>query len=456
MTVLAALTVFACEASGIEDGPLLHPLFSDRMVLQRDRQTLIWGWSKPLSRVTAEFDGRKYHTRTGRDGRWRLRLPPKNAGEDFNITVTSAGEQETLHNVAAGEVWLCSGQSNMDWPVSRSSTANEDIAAAPNPHLRLYVVRRARSETPRAIMDYPRRWQISNPETVRQFSAACYHFGKELQSQLGVPVGLIQATQGGSPIRAWMREPLAEDTAPQKKGRKYFEPASLYNAMIHPLTPYALRGVVWYQGETDARASSKYESNLRQIIEDWRGAFDQKLHFQIVQIANFGPATAIATNSGWARIREAQRRVARKDDNAELVVTIDLGESENVHPANKADIGKRTAMSALATLYGQPASLSPTYKSHEITGGDVRISFDHLSGGLRLQNGASVNGFAWCPKNEKCRRVKASISSDDTVVVDVAADKFAGELRYGWANNPIVNLYDGSGLPVEPFSIRLP
>lgn len=192
------------------------------------------------------------------------------------------------------------------------------------------------------------------------------------------------------------------------------------------------------------------------MIDDWRSVFDLNLNFQIIQIANYGAPAAIAPNSGWARIREAQRSVATEDDNAELIVTIDLGDSENVHPENKADVGKRTAMSALTYVYDHPEKLSPAYKTHDTAETAVIIRYVHVSGKLRTANEGDVKGFAWCPENGKCRPAKASIAEDDTVIVNLPDGKMSGELRYGWANNPIVNLYDESGMPAEPFSIRLP
>jgi len=457
ITLLAVvLLCIGCTKEEVESGPLTHPMYSNQMVLQQGQTNIIWGWATPREKITVGFANVNYTTRAAKNGRWKLTLPALKAGGPYTLDVSSNDIEVSLNNILIGEVWLCAGQSNMFWPLSRSSGANKDIAESDNKALRLFKVRRTYAEQPLHLFDKPSRWYAASPDSVRDFSAACYHFGKQLQETLDMPIGLIQAASGGTVITSWApiqsraaRAEMNWRTEPRN------QPTVLFNGMISPITPYGMRGVVFYQGESDTRKPDGYGLALTDLIRSWREMFRQNLEFQIVQLANYGEPSSVTANSRWARLREEQRKAADDELNTQLVVTIDLGEGNNIHPSDKRSVGKRIALSALGSTYGREGVfLSPTYRAHVTIGNTIRIDFDNTGTGLSTRNEDAVIGFAVCATERRCRPVKAKINGA-SVEITLRKGESPAWIRYGWAGNPNVNLYNSAGLPTGPFQINL-
>lgn len=624
--------------------PLVHPLFSDNMVLQRGERIPVWGWAEPGTRVTVTLAGHSVRARAGEDGTWSAQLPPQRHGGPFEMEI-AAEQTVTFTNVLVGDVWLCSGQSNMEMGIGEVRQAAEEIAAANHERIRLFSVPKHIATEPQALVES--RWKLCTPETIVQgdyagFSAAGYFFGRDLHRDLGVPIGLIDSTWGGTVAEAWtsgealatledFRLPLAQlaETAAQVKSgsfnlaaaqeqwyraedpgsvnaawsrvdaeakdwgtttlpgaweqgelgqfdgivwfRKEFElppgwgagdtvlhlgpiddqdttwvngvlvgstdawtqprayplpPGTLqeglnviavrvldtggaggfmgergqlrletradsaakgldlsgswryrrstalaetgprpqrldnnpnrvtvlFNGMIAPLLPYAIRGAIWYQGESNADRAAQYQRLLPTMIRDWRRRFGVgEFPFFIVQLANFMAVESKPTESAWAELREAQWWTSRRVPNAGLAVAIDIGEANDIHPRNKQEVGRRLALAARAIAYGQAVPYSgPSYRSLEKEGNRLRLHFDHVSGGLVVQGSGALRGFAVAGRDGRFVWADAVIEGETVVVSSPEVADPVG-VRYAWANNPVCNLSNQAGLPAIPF-----
>lgn len=471
----------------------LHHLFSDHMVLQQGKPVPVWGWADPGEEVTVTFRGEKVRTRAV-EGRWRVWLPPQKAGGPDELTVRGENELR-LRDVLVGEVWICSGQSNMAWPLKRAFNAEEDIAQSANPNLRLFTVPRRKELTP--IEDIEGAWVLADPTTTPDFSAVGYYFGQALQKALGVPVGLIHTSWGGSPAEVWMsrqtlesseeyhrdilqryeqaraayEKALADWEKAREKARQAgqtfnrrpprapWRPTELYNGMIAPLIPYAIAGAIWYQGESNASRAWQYRRLFADMIRNWRRDFGQgPFPFLAVQLApwdknrhrSLEAITAEPTESDWAKLREAQDYVARTEPNVGMVVITDLGDKDNIHPTRKKPVGERLALAARVIAYGQDIDgLSPTYRSVRFENGRAIVSFNHVRGPLQCR-GDKLTGFAIAGPDRKFVWANARIRGREVEVWNEAVpDPVA--VRFGWADYPVVNLYSAAGLPVSPF-----
>ncbi len=634
----------------------LSPLLGDHMVLQRDAKVHIWGTATPGEKVKVEFNGQKKKDKADKDGNWSVYLKPMQAGGPCEMTISTKTEKVVLKDVLVGEVWVGSGQSNMEWPVAASADAQNEIAAANYPNIRLFTV--AKNPQVKPIMNLTGNWVACTPQTIPGFSAVAYYFGRKLHKDLNVPVGLINSSWGGTNAETWTsyealksktelkhfwaaidkanenieqamktyQDQLAEwekatgrgdpgnvgvtkgwadpkfstadwktknlpdgfDTidgntdfdgivwfrkevdipaawngkdlelrlgaiddfdityvngkevgrtgsetpgawavarvykvpaACLKPGKNVIairvvdnflggmvgnsaaefclvpladkqkekplciagpwqykveyqmtpkasnigkptqagvagevnQPTSLYNGMINPLTPYTIRGAIWYQGESNAGRGAEYRVLFPAMIEGWRKAWNQgDFPFLFVQLANFTPVVPDPVQEGWADLREAQM-FTLKTPNTGMAVIIDIGDAADIHPKNKQDVGNRLALWALATTYGQKDLVysGPLYKSMKVEGDKVRISFDHLGGGL-VAKGDKLTGFAIAGADKKFVHAQAKIEGDTVVVW---SEKVANPVvvRYAWANNPVCNLYNKAGLPASPF-----
>jgi sialate O-acetylesterase len=398
----------------------------------------------------------------------------------------------------SGEVWVCSGQSNMAMQVQSSNDSKEEIAAADYPNIRLFTVSRKVAQKP--LNDCQGSWSQCSPETVPSFSAVGYFFGRKLHQELNVPIGLIHTSWGGTPAEAWTRiellkanpdfEPIlarhAERLAnfPRAK-REYSEkleqwkqaaekakvegknpprrpraplgpdnphsPAGLYNGMIAPLIPYGIQGAIWYQGESNASRAYQYRRLFPTMITNWRKDWRQgNFPFLFVQLANFMDTKPDPGESAWAELREAQTMTLSLP-NTGMATIIDIGEAKDIHPKNKQDVGKRLALWALAETYNNDIVYSgPLYKSMKIEGGRIRLSFDHVGGGLVSRGDEILKGFAVAGADREFVWADAEIDGNTIVV---GSDKVAEPVavRYGWADNPVCNLYNKEGLPAGPF-----
>ena len=494
-SLMAALLLTYCAAL-VRADVRLPAVFGDNMVLQAGARVPVWGWADPGEEVHVLVHQQVRKTVAGPDGRWQVEFEPLSYGGPVKFVVEGKNRIE-LHNVLVGEVWVCSGQSNMEWPVARAANAESEIAAANYPEIRLFKVAKVVSDKP--LDDTTGQWQACSPKTVAGFSAVGYFFGRELHKRLGVPVGLIQSAWGGTPAEAWTsiealrREPelkpilrrwdeiLANYPQAMERYRKALQawqekaaaaraagkrpprrprpprgpkhphrPAGLYNGMIKPIVPYAIRGVIWYQGESNAGRAYQYRKLFRTMIRDWRQTWGQgDFPFLFVQLANFRQRKAEPGESDWAELREAQL-MALQEPNTAMAVIIDIGEANDIHPRNKQDVGKRLALAALALAYGKDVVYSgPLYSGYKVEGNKIRLFFKHVDGGL-VAKGGKLKGFAIAGPDRKFVWAEARIDGDTVVVwSDRVPNPVA--VRYGWADNPECTLYNKAGLPASPF-----
>lgn len=433
-----------------------NPLFSYNAVLQQGTKVPVWGTAENGQEVTVSIQG-KTATATTENGRWQATLENLEAGGPFEMIIQSGDEKITLQNVLVGEVWIASGQSNMQWPVNRSADPEQTAAESANPKIRLLTVPRQASDTPLTEVDV--KWVECGPDTVPEFSAVAYFFGRALQEKLGVPVGLINTSYGGTPAEAWtnratleelpearslLTDPPAGTTAPQRA-------TGLYNAMIHPLIPYAIKGAIWYQGESNASRAHQYRTLFPAMIQNWRQDWAQgDFPFLFVQLAPFHKKVDQPGDSQWAELREAQRLTLTNSPNTGMAVITDVGDEDDIHPKQKKPVGERLALGALALAYARDGVHSgPTYKSMEIKDGEISLSFDNIGGGL-VSTGEQLEGFTVAGADQKFHPAKAEIRGNKVVLkCDAVAEPIA--VRYGWADFPVVNLANREGLLASPF-----
>jgi sialate O-acetylesterase len=644
---IAAATAAADNGAAVQaPRPLLDAMFQDHAVLQRDRPIAVWGNATPGDQVTVTFDRGSVRAPVDVTGLWHATLPPTSAGGPFSLSVrTRSGASQVVSDVLVGDVWLCSGQSNMELPVSGSLNASREIADSANPLIRVLTVSHAASPTPLENFSVPVAWHTAGPAVIGNFSAACYYFARELQKSVPVPMGLIHSSFGGSGIESWFGEAglrtlggfderldllrlYARDLqagnqgfadlweswwrahapagqTPWKAGaadtanwravpepmrdwktwgvpelanhdgmvwfrrsvnlsaqqaaqpaalslgaidevdetwvnqraignsfgwgteRTYDLPAgvlhagdnsiiinvlstwdaggmygppdhmtlrfadgsslplggkwlyqfvpesvgypprapwetiggltSLHNAMIAPIAPYGLRGVLWYQGESNAGNAAQYQQLLPGLMADWRREFHADLPFLIVQLPNFGAPSAAPAASDWASLREAQRRSVAGDPRAALAVTIDIGDRHELHPPNKQDVGRRLARAARHLIYGESLSPSgPRPASARRQQDGILVTFADVEGRLLAYSAEDPFGFELCGAAQaSCRYVNAVLRPDRQVLLDVAGVDTPTRVRFCWGDAPVCNLFDGSGLPAGPFEMDL-
>ncbi len=642
----ALAAAFGGIAAAQPQHPLLNAMFQDHAVLQRDRPIPIWGDAKPREQVTVSLNAVALRVRADSSGHWRAVLPAMSAGGPYSLRVrTRSGANQSISDLLVGDVWLCSGQSNMELPVLRTLNAEREIAGSANDRIRVLTVAHANNPVPLEHFMEPVAWTAAAPATIRDFSAACYYFARELQKSVPVPLGLIHSSWGGSGIETWISarglraqggfderldllqlysrdsdagnqglarmwedwwhahdptgsspwKAVAEDSSdwrpvpepmrdwktwgvPELKNhdgmvwfrrtvkltaeqaaqpaalslgaidevdetwvneraiansfgwgteRTYPLPAgilhagdnyivvnvlstwdaggmygpwdhmalrladggivplgghwryqfvpesmgypprspwesiggltSVYNAMISPIGPYALRGVAWYQGESNAGSAGQYQELLSGLMRDWRGQFGAALPFLIIELPDFGPAPASPVASDWASLREAQRRAVAGDAHAALVVTIDIGDRQELHPPNKQEIGRRLARAARRVAYGEDISPSgPAPEGAQRLAQGVLVSFTDVEGGLVAYSAKQPIAFELCGSTqESCRFVNATLRSDRSVLLDPAGVEAPTRVRFCWGDGPVCNLYDRSGLPAGPFELKI-
>ena len=489
-----AAFVIAC---GTATGDVSVPrIIGDNMLIQRGVEAPLWGKADPGEEVTVTLAGKEAKATANEKGRWMVKVGPFEAGGPHELTI--AGKNTlTFKNVLVGEVWVCSGQSNMQWSVSQASGADAEIGQANFPNIRLFYVPRTVAETPQE--DVEASWEECTPRTTEGFSALAYFFGWELHKAYGgLPIGLIHTSWGGTASEAWTSRPTL-DSDPEVKPlldywdeeaarsaammaefeKKFAEwkqaeeeakakgeqppeqpkrptdqrtnpnrPANLYNAMIAPIVPYAIGGAIWYQGESNATRAYQYRRLFPMMVQDWRRAWSQgDFPFLFVQLANFHNW---ADPTSWAELREAQ--VMTLDlANTGMAVTIDIGESYNIHPKNKQEVGRRLALAARAIAYGEDITYSgPVYDAMVIEGNRIRLKFKHVNEGL-VAEGEPLKWFTIAGENRRFVWADANIEGD-TVVVNSNAVEYPVAVRYAWWDDPVgCNLYNKARLPASPF-----
>lgn len=488
----------------------LPRVIGSNMVLQRDMQVPIWGWASVGEEISITLSAEGVEplpvitTTADADGNWRIDLPAMEAGGPYTLRVTGSNTLE-LTNVLFGEVWFCSGQSNMQWTVRASKDSSAEIAAATYPKIRLFYVPRKSSGLLKK--DVEANWQETSPETIRNFSAVAYYFGRKLHKDINVPIGLINSSWGGTRIEPWtplvgfLSMPALKHISkevqqiqanyrqqlPQKmkeietwiaKTQKALEtgasltkmpnivhplnnhrrPTSIYNGMVYPLIPYAIRGAIWYQGESNLRDGMIYHRKMKALIHGWREVWQQgEFPFYFVQLAPFN-YDRIAAQRGQNRnpfllpkIWEAQTATLAVPNTGMAVIT-DVSNLRNIHPKNKQTVGLRLALWALAKTYGQDDLVysGPLYKSMAVEGSTIRISFDHVGSGLMSRDDEALTWFQIAGEDKQFVEAVAIVDGD-TVVVSNDAVQSPVAVRFGWHQNAEPNLANKEGLPASPF-----
>jgi sialate O-acetylesterase len=516
LSSILAIAALAIATAQAEVKP--NPLFSDGAVLQRGQKIPVWGTARDGEKVTVEIQGQKAST-TAAGGKWSVRLDALKEGEPLTMKITG-DNTVTINNLLVGEVWVCSGQSNMEWPFSRAHNAKEEGPKANYPQIRMFTVKKTVSLKP--MDEATGAWAVCSPATVNGFSAVGYFFARDLHQKLGVPVGMLHTSWGGTPAQSWtslegfgsqpelqeyvtaakqklanydaevaaydakMKEFQAQNKEWMEKVNAPFQaalkewnqaaakakaagqpqppkptlaspqpkppgnpatgahhPTGLYNGMVAPLIPYAIKGAIWYQGESNAGKSEQYRTLFPAMIADWRTRWNLgDFPFLFVQIAPF--------KGQPAEIREAQFLSLASVKNSAMAVTTDVGNANDIHPNQKEPVGQRLALAARALAYGEKIEYSgPLYDSMKASGGKITLSFRHTGGGLLAKDGA-LKGFTIAGKDQKFVPAKAEIQGD-TVVVSAEGVTDPEAVRYGWDNVPDVNLFNKEGLPASPF-----
>ncbi len=462
--------------------------FSDNMVLQRDMPLRIWGEANPGEHITVSIHRQNKIAKADIEGRWHVLLDPMDAGGPHELMVEGS-IRIRYSNVMAGDVWIASGQSNMYWPVRLAKNPKNEIRNANYPKIRLFTVPERMSMTPEHDLEYG-EWLECSPESIADFSAVAYSFGRKIHTELGIPIGLVHASWSGTVAETWIsRESLAthpdfanmtgtnsltesESTGIQEVRKKpdYSQgmdtsayanvpedpneiPSLLFNGMIRAMTPFVIKGVIWYQGESNASRHEQYKTLFPLLINDWRRQWQNpEMPFYFVQLANYMQADQSPADSDWARLREAQA-MALSLPNTGMAVAIDLGEAYDIHPANKQDVGIRLACVALNKTYGKDIVCSgPAFKSMTIDGAAIRLEFDHFGSGMIAKgNNDEVKGFAVAGMDRIFHWARAVIDGDQVIVSSPSVNKPVA-VRYAWANNPDgANLYNKESLPAIPF-----
>ncbi|MBI2844279.1 MAG: sialate O-acetylesterase [Armatimonadetes bacterium] len=439
--VLAALSGATTRAEVVPNS-----LFSDGAVLQQGMSVPVWGTANDGEKVTVSFQNQTIST-IARNGRWMVRLKPLKSGGPFEMTISGENTVE-LKNILVGEVWLCSGQSNMWWPVDQTIDSQKAKAGSSDPMIRLFTVPLVR-RVAAPLDDVHSRWLECGPQTVGGFSAVGYFFARDLRKVLGVPVGMINNAVCGSLAEEWTRRGVLQ-AHPELKAAVGGETGSLYNGMLSPIIPYAIKGVIWYQGESNAPRAFQYRTLFPVTICNWRNDWGQgDFPFLFVQIPP-APGKAEGEPSIWAELRESQLMTALCVPESAMTVVTEYGDQKDIHPKQKEPVGARLALAARAIAYGERIVHSgPIYKSMEIRGERVAISFDCIGGGL-VAGGGELTGFRIAGEDRKFVKAQAQIEGD-TVVVWSPEVPDPVAVRYGWADHPIINLFNKEGLPASPF-----
>ena len=642
--IIPTLCALAAPVTRAADAPLLAAIFADHVVLQRDRPIEVWGRAKPGEEVTVTLSGATQRAAADAQGAWQLALPALSAGGPHTLTARTADRTQNVADVLVGDVWLCSGQSNMEWAVRNTLNAGNEVAHSANATIRQVTIPRFASVVPRADFAAPLEWKVAGPTTTQDFSAVCYYYARELQKTVKVPQGLVVSSWGGTRIETWMsRDTLRElggndagldllgeygaeksvamwhwgqnfqtwwQGQPATRGKQpwiatkgdaadwhpaprelthweewgepalaeydgmvwyrarvqltraqahqaatlslgelddsdiawingramgsgfgegehaYAVPAQvlkagdnvivvnvfnmwgggglhgpaekralrladgtsvaltnfeyqlpppglkpvprapwepiaginiLYNGMIAPLGKFGLRGVAWYQGEANAGLddAKRYEAQLGALFADWRRQFDAPLPWLVVQLANWGPLARSPVDSGWARLRDAQRRAVTADGNAGLAITMDIGNRDDIHPTNKQDVGRRLARAARAVIFQEKISgWGATPESARRDGAGVVVKLGDFDGTLLVIGAQDLSGFELCgATQDSCRFARAQLRAGGEVLLEGASA--ATRVRFCWADSPLCNLFDTTGLPVGPFEIAL-
>ena len=482
---LAVLALVTLAGSVARADVKLPNIFGDHMVLQREQKNRVWGLADAGEQISVAIHSQSKSATAGADGKWEVTLDAIPVGGPYELTVKGKNEVK-FADVLVGEVWICSGQSNMQWSVNAAWDPDLEKLAAKNSNIRMVNVPQVGTQEPQ--WNFNGKWQVCAPETVGGFSAVGYFFGRQLQQTLGVPVGLINNAWGGSACEAWIRRDilaadakyqpmldrwaameaqfadlstkanLTEDEKKVLNGLRgqmagNARPGNIYNGVLKSHIGYGVRGAIWYQGESNASRAYQYRDLFPLMIESWRKEWNQgDFPFYYVQLADFLAEKSEPGESNWAELREAQTMTMSRVKNSGQAVIIDIGEGKDIHPKNKVDVGRRLARWALAKDYGINIPYhSPQYKSMEKQDKKIVLTIEHVDGGWRPFDVNEPRGFAIAGEDRKFVWASAKILQDGRI--EVWSDKVEAPVavRYAWADNPVCNMFNSVGLPLTPF-----
>lgn len=434
-------------------------IFSSKMVLQRGMKVPVWGLAEKGEKITVALGGQKAETEAGQDGKWMVRLNEFQAGGPYTMIV-SGKNRLVFDDVLFGDVWLCSGQSNMGFRLKSAENAETEIPQANFPKIRLATVPCTSKADPQDDVNMS-PWTECTPESAANFTAVGYFFGKKIYQELNIPIGLINNSWGGATCEAYVNPKLLTenpDFAPMldpdriAKQKAQYRAGYLYNGMLLPIIPYGIKGVIWYQGCSNQGRAVQYRTLFKAMIKNWRDEWGQgDFPFYYVQLANFLKVQPNPSNSTWAELREAQTMALDLPKTGQAVI-IDIGEAGDIHPKNKLDVGLRLAAIALHNDYGRDIVwASPMYQSMQINDNKIIVTFKEIGGGLAARgNDGVVKGFALAGADKIFYWADAKIDGNKVIV---SCDKVAAPVavRYAWSDNPVCNLYNKEGFPVCPF-----
>ena len=430
----------------------LPEIFGSNMLIQRNQSVRVWGQSQARATVQVRFGPRQASAQAGPDGAWQVTLDPMEAGGPYELTASDGSDTVTFTNVLCGDLWLCSGQSNMQLPVKETDPREQKSALIEQPNLRLCTVAKTFSAKPMASANI--RWQLCTPDSAREFSAVAGFFACELLKDpalTNVPIGVVDSSFGGTTCEGWIPEPaLANFRAADLHDSMFgIKPANLYNAMIAPLGHTAFKGAVWYQGESNSAHPETYPALLAKMIQEWRTQFGQPdLPFLIVQLPDYAN---LWEGFYWPWIREKQAEAVRSIPNTALVVSLGTTDGYNLHPKQKQEIGRRAALQARHLAYGEDlVARGPVFKAATVEGPTIRLTFDTDHDGLAGADADGIKGFAVAGLDGIYHYADARIEGD-TVVVQSLEVLQPRTVRYAWAGMPQATLINHAGLPAAPF-----
>lgn len=479
---------------------ILPDVLGDSMVLQQKQKVPIWGTADAGEAVKISFGKQKLTAIADQKGKWRVDLKPLTSNFTAQSLIIEGKNKIEFKDILVGEVWLVSGQSNMQWTLFQSHNGEAEVAKANHTNIRLFNV--SREVAFKKKQGKLGEWKICNPESVKDFSGAGYYFGVELQKNLNVPIGLINSSYGGSQAEAWTpvdylnanpdlkatveRTKIWDEERPRVKAeyaeaiekwktesekqkasgikpspspsvpdalREYRIASSIYDGMIEPLIPFAIRGAAWYQGESNEARAEQYNILLPTMIHSWRARWQQgDFPFEIIQLPNYRKNSDEPENAAWSFIREAQRKTAENVSNTGLIVTIDLGDANDIHPKNKLDIGRRMSVWALRNVYEMKLTDAPTLKKSQIKGSKIVLTFENVGSGLKIKNGGELDEFAIAGSEQKFVWAEAKIVGKNKVEVHSPNVSNPVAVRYAFNSNPKnPNLTNNSKIPAAPF-----
>ncbi|HBN75378.1 MAG TPA: sialate O-acetylesterase [Planctomycetaceae bacterium] len=479
----------------------LPNVFTDHMVLQRNLENPVWGWDDPGTKVTVNIGDQSHSAEADQEGRWQVKLSPLPAGGPHKLTVAGSSEK-TISDVLVGEVWVCSGQSNMAWQVSNANDADLERLTANYPEIRLITVPNRASQEDETNFDG--EWKVCSPDTVNDFSAVGYFFGRQIHQTLNVPVGLIDNAWGGSSAEAWVKRDVMNNDkrfaelvenwenieatydaeavkksyqdqlakwkeavqaakaagkpqppqprAPRNPLTGNHRPGNLFGGCLHPIIGYGIKGAIWYQGESNANRAYQYRDLFALMIQHWRAEWNQgDFPFYWVSLADFRREAGAPGESDWAELREAQTMTLALPNTGEAII-IDLGEADDIHPRNKQDVAMRLARLALNQDYGiDVVARSPRYESHEVKGDHVIVTFQDVGTALDTFDIREPVGFTIAGEDRVFLPAQAKIVGNNKIEVWSDNVKNPVSVRYAWADNPVCNVQNTVGLPLTPF-----